>query len=815
MKTLLLKSITKQKAKAIIGMFITSLFLSSISVAQNTTPGNNSVFTMSDLVEDFDFITSSEAGVYTISEDLLIAATDTLKIFETCSIFLAEEVLIEIEGVMLTNMENKQTFNSVANDPANTILCYKGFRITNSSDSKLLNASFLNGGGIKVIDSDMQIEACEFSNFDKSYTTGTIDMIRSNPLIRDCYFHQNAGPGVASGANSSSSPHIINNFFESNVTGNGNTPQINMGSSAEDQPIVIDSNIVIGEFTKAGGIAVSNFLGGSSSANITNNYVQNNRYGIALMGSNIVSIVSGNVIIGNNIENNPMQGGSGINFYGANTATVFNNYIEDNLWGITMQLGATPNFGDGTEASPGKNIFYNNGNNNITYALYNNTANAIQAKNNYWGTNDLDVIAGYIIDATDDATLGTVSYEPIWEMNIDDALNLATLHSYLEASPKQQVYDENLEANLNVVCEYPMFISPLVTQDYLVDGLILFNVNLPSGTVILLENDELSYSESITIGDEISAVWLSDFANIERVTLESKVGTIDDWNIKISNTQNTQLTATIDLITALSDDFNNIDSRKVLASDTIEIVPAVGNRKITFNVLLCNNPLENAKVVFENENYYTNNNGTVEISQIFEGEYDYTISYEGLADINSTVTVASEDVTEEVSINTLGELNASFVVVDIDLNPLENVTIEVNSESVQTNDQGIVSMSLDCGSYTYVASKTDYTTKTETFSINNVVDTIHVMLDKVSSINQGENSTLTFYPNPTKNHFSIDGLTSPSAKMTITNTLGKVIISNQEIANGELINIADLETGLYLVIINQAKQSLIYKIQKQ
>jgi len=119
---------------------------------------------------------------------------------------------------------------------------------------------------------------------------------------------------------------------------------------------------------------------------------------------------------GNNIQNNPMLGGSGINFYGGNTNNliVHHNIIMDNLWGITIQLEAQPNLGDGTDNSPGHNQIYNNGNSGEVYALYNNTAGNIMAKDNFWSTSNIEETEDVIYHMNDDLSLGEVFYDPVW-----------------------------------------------------------------------------------------------------------------------------------------------------------------------------------------------------------------------------------------------------------------------------------------------------------------------------------------------------------------------------------------------------------------
>jgi hypothetical protein len=393
-------------------LFLLSFLLVAIHLwAQYSTPGNNGSYTLNDLVAISDGAISMEDDQYFFNEDIVISTTDTLKIFENVVIEIGEELLWTIEGVLILDapdlcMIRKKTMESN----------FEGIRFDNSSASVLRNAWISYGGGVKLVESDMIIQACTFDEFNTAYSTGSVDLYQSNPLIRDCTFSNNKGPAIASGANSTSSPQIINNVLNYNVTGNANTPQINLGTSDGLNPIIIDSNHIYGMYDMAGGIALSTLYGGSIIAYVRNNEVSFNRYGIAMIGSDISGEISYNHIEGNNIQNDPMLGGSGLNFYGGSTNNmiVHHNTILDNLWGVTIQLTAQPNLGDGTDNSPGRNQLYNNGNSGETYALCNNTPDDIWAMNNFWGTATLEQTEEVIFHEIDDPTLGEVFFDPIW-----------------------------------------------------------------------------------------------------------------------------------------------------------------------------------------------------------------------------------------------------------------------------------------------------------------------------------------------------------------------------------------------------------------
>lgn len=388
------------------------LMLISLNLlAQYSTPGTNESYTLDDLVNISDGAVSMESGQYFFNEDILISSTDTLMINIDGQLKIHEGLLWTIEGVLKIDAPSNFSINNVIGEGN-----FEGIRFDNSSESYLINVWISYGGGVKLVESNMEIRNCTFEYFNTAYSTGAVDLYHSNPLIRDCTFSNNEGPAIASGANGASSPQIINNMLNDNVSGNANTPQINLGPSDNLSPIVIDSNQIYGQYDMAGGIALSTLVGGNINAYVRYNEVSFNRYGIAMIGSNISGEISHNYIEGNNIQNDPMLGGSGLNFYGGNTNAmiVHHNIIVDNLWGVTIQLNAQPNLGDGSEESPGHNQLYNNGNGGITYALYNNSPEDIYAMNNFWGTANLDETEEVIYHQVDDSDLGEVFFDPIW-----------------------------------------------------------------------------------------------------------------------------------------------------------------------------------------------------------------------------------------------------------------------------------------------------------------------------------------------------------------------------------------------------------------
>lgn len=432
------------------------------AMAQYSTPGNNGSYTLDDLVGISSGAITTDGEWYSFNESIVISASDTLKVEEDAQLSIVLDMLWTIEGVLLVTTDEFVIMSSAS------IGNFEGIRFDNSSASVLKNTMIEGCGGLRLIDSDMLIQNCQFMGFGQEYSTGAINLFDSNPIIRDCDFENNAGAAISSGANSSSSPQIINNTIVNNVTTNSNTPQINLGTADGIHPIIIDSNYITGIHDNAGGIAISTLAGGSATTVVTNNYVANNRYGIAHIGNDITSLITGNIIADNNIQNDPMLGGSGLNFYGGetNTSIVTENVIYGNLWGVTIQSSASPDLGDGTENSPGRNRLYDNGNGGSVFALYNNTPNAINAIYNFWGTTDLTVAEDAIYHKADDISLGLVSFDPIWTNPVGVASLSENSELSISPNPASHYFTLDVEGNreVRIYSQSGQFINTLMVS---------------------------------------------------------------------------------------------------------------------------------------------------------------------------------------------------------------------------------------------------------------------------------------------------------------------------------------------------------------
>ncbi len=466
--------------------------------AQYTTPGNNLSLSLDDLVSHSAGTVTHDGDTYFIHNTLTIAATDTLKITTPETVRTAANIRIEVAGTVLSDPASGKVLFS-AMDTTSAAQNFRGFRFEDSNGNVFRNTDVTHGGGLQLISSEALFEYCTFRKNGSSNVSAAITYSSCDPIIRYCYFIENERSAIGSGANVLGSPQIMHSTFLHNTTDNSNRPQINLGPGGADTLYIV-GNYIEGINDNAGGIGISNLVGaGSTKAAIRNNYIVNNRYGYAQIGSNISSVITDNVLKDNNIQNQPMLGGSGLNFQAAgsgNTAKIRRNLISGNLWGITVIDQAQPDMGSGFDT--GKNVFFDNGNSGQVYALYNNTALTLNAMGNYWGTNDVAQAEEYIFHQPDDPSLGLVLYEPIMQLH-------PVIEGFAFLAEDNPALDEDVYGTINHADNSIELILPAGTVlDQLFPKIVT-----PLGVTVSPEsgmpqdfNDPVDYSASVPHGEQ-------------------------------------------------------------------------------------------------------------------------------------------------------------------------------------------------------------------------------------------------------------------------------------------------------------------------
>lgn len=398
---------------------ITLLLTLSVTLvhAQVVTPGMGQSFTFQDFTTlSPATVTSPSAGHYTLLQDITISAGDTLLLdANTREILCYNPITLTVRGCVLCAPRTDTLLIT-----CNTSNCGSEFyeiRLDSAANSRFSDVLFEYGNDIQVMQSEVKFERCVFRYFKEQ----CIKYSNASPVIEYCNFYENRKAVISSAANVTGAPKIRHNTFYHNVLNNINQPQINLGPGALGDTIVIEDNHIEGSAAMSGGIAIANLLGvGHTQAAIRGNTVIHNRYGYTQQGPGIEALIEDNTFKDNNLETNPMNGGSGISIYGTDTtckAKLRRNLITGNLWGLTAINKHSIDMG--TAADPGNNCLFDNANGGVEYNLYNNATSNIEAVGNFWGSNDSTYAENVITHYTDNPQYGLVNYLPVLEIEPD------------------------------------------------------------------------------------------------------------------------------------------------------------------------------------------------------------------------------------------------------------------------------------------------------------------------------------------------------------------------------------------------------------
>ncbi|QAA81785.1 T9SS type A sorting domain-containing protein [Aequorivita sp. H23M31] len=460
-----------------------TLLLIASSYAQDfTTPNTGLVYTLDDIATASPTTITVSGTDYTMFGNLTIAENDTLLVDSDLTLSIDADLRITIFGTFTVNAD-AVTFTAIDEDAP-----YEGFRFEENSVVNIQNSTITYGGGLRVLNEDFTLNNCTLSHNVSGISTGSVvSLSRGTPQITNNIFTFNQTPAVSSAANRQVSAYIFNNYIEANNIANSNRPQINMGTTRATDTLRIIQNTIIGDpaNTRAGGIAVSNLTGGQVLAIIDDNIIQGNRYGITVVGANAFAYIRNNIIEDNDIEGDPLIGGSGISINtnnGPHTIVASGNEIRRNLWGITVIGEAMLNLGD-DEENPGGNIFSENGNGGEIFALYNNTPHTIMAKHNCWIEDQESTpedVEDVIFHSVDDPNLGEVIFEPfLCGIVVGIEENTFADFSFYPNPVKDEIHFNN-NYSIEKVEIYGIQ-GNLISSKKINDGLQALTINLPGG----------------------------------------------------------------------------------------------------------------------------------------------------------------------------------------------------------------------------------------------------------------------------------------------------------------------------------------------
>lgn len=386
------------------------------------SPGNGTTYTLEDLSKIASCGVRQEAGAWVLDSAFTISEGDVLKLQNNEVVKFTDKLLVLVDGTLDCAPADTVTITRYGDSTP------KGFRLYGDNSKAILKNARFEYVGLSMASANGNVvaENCTFYKYNASLSSAAcLNFAKSNKgnVVERCSFLESVTGAIGNGANTPVGIKVSNCYFYANNSGNSNRPQINLTCYGTEDVEISNNTVIGGHYTKVGGIAVNNMLGQafSNKVVIKNNVVKENRYGITVTGSLNVDIID-NDIVDNTYETNANNGGSGISLYdsaGKGKVYVKGNLIENNLWGITVIGNPDVNAGkvedrNAADYNPGKNVFKNNGNNNVLYDLYNNGTKTVYAQGNTWNVakQDSASIETVVFHQVDNPKLGLVIFMP-------------------------------------------------------------------------------------------------------------------------------------------------------------------------------------------------------------------------------------------------------------------------------------------------------------------------------------------------------------------------------------------------------------------
>ncbi|MEW5846700.1 MAG: DUF5018 domain-containing protein [Bacteroidota bacterium] len=144
---------------------------------------------------------------------------------------------------------------------------------------------------------------------------------------------------------------------------------------------------------------------------------------------------------------------------------------------------------------------------------------------------------------------------------------------------------------------------------------------------------------------------------------------------------------------------------------------------------------------------------------------------------------------------------------------VDGATITVTGQgNVTTDANGVATMQLPDGNYSYVIVKSGFDTKNGNFTVSGADLAVNITLIQ-TGIPANPIAKLSVYPNPFTDRIYFTG--AEVTRVTITSVIGQVVMDRQ-VENTESVDVSSLDRGIYLVrFYNSNGESVLRKLVKE
>ena len=245
----------------------------------------------------------------------------------------------------------------------------------------------------------------------------------------------------------------------------------------------------------------------------------------------------------------------------------------------------------------------------------------------------------------------------------------------------------------------------------------------------------------------------------------------------------------------------------VVNVELIETKYAVG-----FNVVSEGVALENAEVTIAelDSTFETNAEGVANIALV-DGTYNYTVTLEGYDLFEGTVEVAGEALTVDVTlVETILYYNVTFNVSG-NAGALADaeVTIAELDSTISTNAEGVATIALPDGAYTYTVTLDGFDAVDGDFDVAGAEVSIDVALIH-TVVTNFNNSELKVYPNPFVNQINVRSDRAIES-VSLYNATGAQILKQK----ATTVDATALRGGVYVLVVEYVNgEKAVMKVRK-
>ncbi len=154
----------------------------------------------------------------------------------------------------------------------------------------------------------------------------------------------------------------------------------------------------------------------------------------------------------------------------------------------------------------------------------------------------------------------------------------------------------------------------------------------------------------------------------------------------------------------------------------------------------------------------------------------------------------------------------TFKVKDSNNNPVEAISININEQTLTSNEDGIANIDLADGTYTYTATKENCSEISGSLTVEggNVVENIEYECN--ISVNDLNTFKASIYPNPTNDLLTVEA--NGKYTLKIVDITGKIIYTT-EMNNSMNIDMTGYNAGIYFISLTNDNKTENYKILKK